>query len=557
MEMQFYGRKKTRRAKTFFQPMLRQAVGIGLLAAAVFLLPGRSEAQFVCPDNHNLDNPPTVPNPLHQTPATQCVVSDLAQCGAKCPGFSREDVSCGAPGPTNCCWDSLDDAVNWGQLGVSEPGRVIAVFGPVNEDTTTHSLTNCNIGTNNVVISRGTGSNQCIFPPIPIQIEECKNAKILPGDPALPVLDILATSGDVVGNPKVGPVLINGLDVIGGAEGVRVGTNGTAKQPGTTLKAVRAENNIGGPVEENLTQLLGVTLNVSSSFPGFPPTRAVDDNLNTSWFTASGNACNLGNCPFFEIIFPQDVTVSQLQMFGNREFAAGFDFFSGIFQLFDASATVLFDSGVVNLPAPDRDVTLTIPYVAGVRRVRFTATADESVDPGFAELKVIGPTGAFSSGAGIEVRGNFNTVTNGTAESNDTGFLVTGNNNTLTGSSRALNNIFNGFQIVGNGNLVRGSSATSNGRDGFHVTGAGNTLQDDKANKNIDDGFQIGGVGNKLKSNASNQGNAGGSNENFGAEYRLLSPAINQGGNKADNIGIPKTSSPQKCPTFPAVGICE
>jgi RHS repeat-associated protein len=146
-------------------------------------------------------------------------------------------------------------------------------------------------------------------------------------------------------------------------------------------------------VQGNLTRLIpGVTASASSSFSGFPPARVIDDNLNTSWFTAVGDAANLGTTPFLEILFPQDVTVTELQMFGNRQFSTGFDFFAGVFQLFDASGVVLFDSGVVNLPAPDRDVTVSVPNVARVRRVRFTATADEGPDPGFAELKVIGPT---------------------------------------------------------------------------------------------------------------------------------------------------------------------
>jgi len=32
---------------------------------------------------------------------------------------------------------------------------------------------------------------------------------------------------------------------------------------------------------------------------------------------------------------------------------------------------------------------------------------------------------------------------------------------------------------------------------------------------------------------------------------------LNQGGNKADNIGRPKASAPAKCASFPAVGPCE
>jgi hypothetical protein len=129
---------------------------------------------------------------------------------------------------------------------------------------------------------------------------------------------------------------------------------------------------------------------VSSFYPGWPPARAIDGDINTSWFTAIGDAANLGTTPFFEILLPEDATVTELRMFGNRESADGFDFFAGIFQLFDAPGTVLYDSGEVVLPAPDRDVTLAIPHISGIRKVRFTATADESDEPGFAELEVIG-----------------------------------------------------------------------------------------------------------------------------------------------------------------------
>ena len=41
--------------------------------------------------------------------------------------------------------------------------------------------------------------------------------------------------------------------------------------------------------------------------------------------------------------------------------------------------------------------------------------------------------------------------------------------------------------------------------------------------------------------------------ENAGAEYLLLNSVRNDGGgNKADSITVPKTSSPTKCTAFPA-----
>ena len=141
----------------------------------------------------------------------------------------------------------------------------------------------------------------------------------------------------------------------------------------------------------NLAQGIGVTTNVSSSFSSsFGPERAIDSNLNTSWFTARGDAVSLGTTPFFEVILPGLATVTDLLMFGNREFPTGFDFLAGIFQLFDESGTELFNSGEVLLPAPDRNITLAIPNISGVKRIRFTATDDEGRDPGFAELAIIG-----------------------------------------------------------------------------------------------------------------------------------------------------------------------
>lgn len=153
---------------------------------------------------------------------------------------------------------------------------------------------------------------------------------------------------------------------------------------------------IGSPVratlriEENLQFLPGTTVAASSAFAGFPASRVIDGNLNTSWFAAVGDAANRGTSPFLEVTLPVDATVRRLEMFGNRESHAGFDFFAGRFQLFDAAGVELFNTGIVTLPAPDRDIVIAIPEIAGVRRVRFTATADESGGPGFAELRILG-----------------------------------------------------------------------------------------------------------------------------------------------------------------------
>ncbi|MBI4604567.1 MAG: Ig-like domain-containing protein [Planctomycetes bacterium] len=152
----------------------------------------------------------------------------------------------------------------------------------------------------------------------------------------------------------------------------------------------------------NLTQAPGVIANASSQFSAsYPATNAFDGSLTTSWFTACGDSANQGKSPFIEAILPEDAAVSEIRVFGSRSHPNGFDFFSGVFQLFDASGTELYSSGDVALPAPDRDLTLAFAEVSGVRRGRFTATADQSCEPGLGELEIIG---RYPSGLGIPDR---------------------------------------------------------------------------------------------------------------------------------------------------------
>jgi hypothetical protein len=171
-----------------------------------------------------------------------------------------------------------------------------------------------------------------------------------------------------------------------------------------------------------------------------------------------------------------------------------------------------------------------------------------------------GGTVELNTGDGVQLgaTANTNVLRGATVQNNGgNGVLVQGAGNTVRDNGRVNANGLNGILVSGTGNIVRSNRSDGNTQDGFNVTGNSNTLQDNKANKNVGDGFEVAGTGNKLKGNASNQGNPGGSSENGGAEYNLLSSAVNQGGNKADNIGIPKTSAPAKCPTFPAAGVCE
>ena len=145
------------------------------------------------------------------------------------------------------------------------------------------------------------------------------------------------------------------------------------------------------PVAGDLTQLVApVRVDTSSYRSDDSAAMALDGDPATSWFTADGDAANLGGTPFYQLTFPEDVTVTNIEMLGNRDPADGFDFLRGMFQLFDSDGNELYNSGDVALAAPDRDINLDVGSIGSVRQFRFTGTADESLSPGFSELRIIG-----------------------------------------------------------------------------------------------------------------------------------------------------------------------
>ena len=134
----------------------------------------------------------------------------------------------------------------------------------------------------------------------------------------------------------------------------------------------------------------GTTFNMNGD-PGVvgPPCNrtacAFDDNLATS-------ASTFGIDPAtFEVVFAQDVTVTQVRIASALNTQIN-RITSGIFRLLAADGTVLHDSGPVEFPLPDRNATLVLDGVAGVRRVRFTPLTGEGgpFEINVAEMKVIG-----------------------------------------------------------------------------------------------------------------------------------------------------------------------
>jgi hypothetical protein len=137
------------------------------------------------------------------------------------------------------------------------------------------------------------------------------------------------------------------------------------------------------------------------------------------------------------------------------------------------------------------------------------------------------------------------------------GVRVDGTLNLIKSNGRLNQNTLSGLAGAGSDNTIQSNAADDNSGSGFSISGPGNLFQDNKASKNTLFGFDIAAgtssKPNRLRSNASNNGSSGGSSENDSFEFNLLDYVKNEsGGNKADGVGIPKTTVPTKCSQFPA-----
>lgn len=248
--------------RTFARLGLQSGVVVVLLATAICLSPNIAGAQ-VPPVNCK-------ERPVLNNVITQCVV-DTATFPAGCA------VWCPSHGPFLGCWPTLDDAVNaplvpWEPLLPPYPhvppdplpARTIGVFGRTVEAVAFKAPGFCGAlaGRANVLIHDAPPPPVCVagWPapgPYPLVIEECHDAKIADGSGgALPVIRVLnATPAG-----PVGPVTINGLEVIGGRDGIQVDTT---LNP-TVLKAIDAhgavfagiwvrgdDNEVSGSVTDN------------------------------------------------------------------------------------------------------------------------------------------------------------------------------------------------------------------------------------------------------------------------------------------------------------------
>jgi hypothetical protein len=146
----------------------------------------------------------------------------------------------------------------------------------------------------------------------------------------------------------------------------------------------------------NLTRAAGAVLTCSTEYntSNWSRVSGADNLLSTSYFTAGGDCASLETCtttPFYQVTFASAQTVSRIAMRGNREYASGYDFIRGKFEVLGKNDAVLWQ-GSYDLPAPDADLDITLQSpVKNALSVKFTSLADESSEPGFSELEVFGP----------------------------------------------------------------------------------------------------------------------------------------------------------------------
>jgi hypothetical protein len=133
-----------------------------------------------------------------------------------------------------------------------------------------------------------------------------------------------------------------------------------------------------------------LTLTASSTWPGWPPENAIDDDIQTSWFSGSNDAAAKGTQPWLQANFPTDVPVSRVTILGNRDPAwlIGFTILEGKVTLYDRDGRVLRteqNKGTGNY----RDFDFRFdPPIKGVRAVRFTSLADQGDQTVFGDTAI-------------------------------------------------------------------------------------------------------------------------------------------------------------------------
>ncbi|TPW13547.1 MAG: hypothetical protein FD127_1961, partial [Acidimicrobiaceae bacterium] len=139
----------------------------------------------------------------------------------------------------------------------------------------------------------------------------------------------------------------------------------------------------------NLERTAGVLVTASSELGGYPPTRVIDGNAFSEWFTANNDTT-----PSIEVIFLEDVTVLGVNVLHSRNYPDGYDYLTGKVTLLTGDRQVLWESPTFNLDEGTyQDKRLAVPAIQAVRRVRFTGITWVGTQPALSAVEVIGRFG--------------------------------------------------------------------------------------------------------------------------------------------------------------------
>jgi hypothetical protein len=131
-------------------------------------------------------------------------------------------------------------------------------------------------------------------------------------------------------------------------------------------------------------------LSASSTWPGWPPEKAIDGDLETSWFSAQDDSAAHGRKTWFQVTFPEDVTVRRVTVLGNREPAwpEGFTILAAGLELRDADGKrIQYEESDGVGKFYDYDFVFARP-VKGVRSVRLTALGDQGKKTQYGDVAI-------------------------------------------------------------------------------------------------------------------------------------------------------------------------
>jgi hypothetical protein len=165
-----------------------------------------------------------------------------------------------------------------------------------------------------------------------------------------------------------------------------------APVPKPDPKKEGAAENKNTLVEKHRAKL---TVSASTSYQGYGPEKVLDGNVQTSWFSATGDSAAQGKVPWIMIAFPEDVTVQRVNVLGNRDptYPTGYSVLTGLAEFLDRDGKVLWkEERDAAGDGKDFDFKPS-ELIKNVRAVRFTSVKDEggvngSQDIAIAEVRI-------------------------------------------------------------------------------------------------------------------------------------------------------------------------